>query len=158
VNRVGTEPEVLEIQMAEAASLLAETVAPVAPGAAVKGRLMSRVAAWQSLKPLADLHPYDSPWMHGGAPGVEIRQLFRDGQTGRSTMLVRMEPGATFPAHHHADDEQCYVLKGDIRWGDVVYEEGDFVVMAKNTTHPEIRSVTGNLLLIIAGKNEFVHA
>ncbi len=145
-----------EPDLDEFAELLASSVLPVTPAEAVRNRLMTRVADWNSLKPLADVRPYDSPWLDGGAPGVEIRQLFRDRQTGRTTMLVRMEAGAVFPAHHHADDEQCYVLRGDIRWGNVVYKEGDFVVMARDTTHPELRSEAGNLLLIIAGTNEFV--
>ena len=50
------------------------------------------------------------------------------------------------------------MIEGDIRWGELVYEKGDFVVMGKSTTHPEIRTETGNVLLIIAGRNEFVHA
>ena len=145
-------------EMAEAAALLAENVPLAAPSPAVKNRLMSRVAAWESLKPLADVRPYDGLWINGGAPGVDIRRLFRDKATGRTTMLLRMEPGVSFPAHYHHDDEQCYVLKGDVRWGDLVYEEGDFVAMAENTTHPVIHSAGGNLLLIIAGNNEFVHA
>jgi hypothetical protein len=43
-----------------------------------------------------------------------------------------------------------------VRWGDLVYEEGDFVVMAKESTHPRVHSVRGNLLLIMAGHNELV--
>jgi len=145
-------------EMAEAAALLAESVPRTTPSTAARSRLMSRVAAWEALKPLADVRPYDGLWINGGAPGVDIRRLFRDKATGRTTMLVRMEPGVSFPAHYHHDDEQCYILKGDVRWGDLVYEEGDFVAMSKNTTHPVIHSAGGNLLLIIAGNNEFVHA
>ena len=145
-------------EMNEASALLAETVPSVAPAARLKGRLMNRVADWQMLKPLADVRPRDGGWMSAGVPGVDRRKLFSDTQTGRTTMLLRMEPGVRFPAHFHHDDEQCYVLKGDIGWGEVMYREGDFVVMGKDTTHPEIHSVSGNLLLIISGHNEFVHA
>jgi hypothetical protein len=49
------------------------------------------------------------------------------------------------------------VLKGDIGWGDLVYEEGDFIVMGKGTKHPEIRTINGNLLLLISGRTEFDH-
>ena len=49
------------------------------------------------------------------------------------------------------------MLKGDIGWGDLVYEEGDFIVMAKHTKHPEIRTINGNLLLLISGRTEFDH-
>ncbi|MES1257962.1 MAG: cupin domain-containing protein [Acidobacteriota bacterium] len=145
-------------EMTEALALLSETVPRVPPAPAAKERLMSRVAAWQALRPLAEVRACDGAWISAGVPGVDLRPLFPDKQTGRTTMLMRMEPGASFPAHYHADDEQCYVLQGDIRWGPVAYEEGDFVVMAKHTTHPEIRSERGNLLLIIAGRNELIRA
>ena len=48
------------------------------------------------------------------------------------------------------------MLKGDIRFGELVYEEGDFVVMGKDTDHPEIHTVNGNLLLLVAGRTEFL--
>ena len=97
-------------------------------------------------------------WVSAGMPGVEIKQLFREDETGRSTYLLRMQPGVRIPAHFHHDTEQCLVLKGDIGWGDLVYEEGDFIVMGKGTKHPEIRTVHGNLLLLMSGRTEFLHA
>jgi len=142
--------------MENAAALLAGNVRPVTPSPDLKSRLLSRVSAWETLKPMADVRPHDGGWTSTGLPGVDMRKLFRDPQTGRTTLLLRMEPGVSFPAHHHGDDEQCLVLKGDIRFGDLVYEEGDFVVMGKSTTHPEIHTVGGNLLLLVAGHNEFV--
>ena len=48
-------------------------------------------------------------------------------------------------------------MKGDVCFGDLVYEEGDFVVMGKHTNHPEIHSVHGNVLLLVAGRTEFLH-
>lgn len=140
------------------AALLPHIVEPVAPPASLKQRLMTGVASYETLKPLADVRSYDSGWAGSGVPGVEIKRLFHDAHTGRTTLLLRMEPGARFPAHLHHDDEQCMVLRGDIGWGELVYREGDFVVMGKATTHPEIHTVEGNLLLIVAGKNEFARA
>ena len=139
-----------------AMSLLAGLTTPVSPARSLKARVMTRIAQYESLKPLADLRTYDGEWTAVGIPGVEIRNLFRDRSTGRTTMLVRMQPGVRFPSHLHHDDEQCLVIEGDIRWGELVYEKGDFVVMGKSTTHPEIHTETGNVLLIIAGRNEFV--
>ena len=54
---------------------------------------MTRIAQYETLKPLADVRPYDGEWMPIGVPGVEIRNLFQDRGTGRTTMLVRMQPG-----------------------------------------------------------------
>jgi anti-sigma factor ChrR (cupin superfamily) len=142
-------------EMTEAATLLAAAVAPQSPPPAVKTRLLSRVAAFEALRPVADVRQGEGDWRYAGLPGVEMKQLFHEAGTGRSTFLLRMEAGARLPAHHHGDLEQCLVLKGDIRWGDLVYEEGDFMVMGKDTAHPELHTINGNLLLLISGHNEY---
>jgi quercetin dioxygenase-like cupin family protein len=151
-------PPALVAVLREVASVIAESVTPVAPAPSLKSRLMSRVADYEALKPIADVRQYDGAWVSAGLPGVDIKTLFRDKGTGRTTMLVRMQPGARLPAHRHHDDEQCLVLRGDVRWREIVYQEGDFVVMGRESDHPEVHSVDGNLLLIIAGRNEYARA
>ena len=143
---------------AEAAALLAEAAAPAAPAPSVKSRLMARVEHYEIAKPVADIRHNEPAWMPYGLPGVEVKPLFIDKQTSRTTVLLRMAPGARLPSHRHHDVEQCLVIKGDIRFGELVYEEGDFVVMDKDTDHPEIHSVGGNILLLVAGRTEFLHA
>ena len=138
--------------------LVAEILRGVDPPPDLRQRLLDRIRQYETLKPLADVRSCDGSWSASGVPGVEIRNLFLDPETGRNTTLVRMAAGARFPAHRHNDSEQCLVLNGDIGWGELIYNEGDFVVMGKSTTHPEIRSVNGSLLLIVAGHNEFVSA
>lgn len=150
--------EELVNRMRQAASLLAESVAPIPPPPSLKDRLMKRIANYHTMKPLADVRSHDDTWKLSGIPGVDIKPLFKDKQTGISTYLLRMEPGSHLPAHYHHDVEQCLVLKGDIRWDELVYEEGDFVVMGKDTPHPELHTVYGNILLLMAGHNEFAHA
>jgi anti-sigma factor ChrR (cupin superfamily) len=151
-------PKSMVKELREAAWQVAEALEPVAPAPALKGRLMTRVAQFEQLKPVAEVRRNEEYWVNSGVPGVDIKQLFQEAETGRSTYLVRMEPGKRLPAHYHHDAEQCLVLKGDIAWGDIAYEEGDFVVMGKGTHHPEIHTVNGNLLLLISGHNEFGHA
>jgi anti-sigma factor ChrR (cupin superfamily) len=141
-----------------AAVLVAEAPGPVAPAPGLKARLMSRVAAYESVKPIADVRRNESAWLPYGAPGVDVKRLFKDDATGRTTVLLRMAPGSRLPAHHHHDVEQCLVVKGDVCFGDLVYEEGDFVVMGEGSDHPEIHSVHGNVLLLVAGRTEFLHA
>jgi hypothetical protein len=143
------------MDMQEAAALLAEAVPPVVPAPHVRERLLGRIAAFEQLRPIADVRRDEDTWIHSGMPGVDIKTLFQEPAIGRSTYLVRMQPGARLPGHRHGDIEQCLVLEGDIRWGDLAYEKGDFVVMDKGTEHPEIYTVHGNVLLLIAGHNEF---
>src|ERR1035441_3475022 len=107
-------PKQLVAEMREAAWLLAEAVAPVAPAPSLKGRMLARVAQFEQLKPLADVRRNEEHWVSGGMPGVDMKPLFQEEATGRSTYLLRMQPGVRIPAHHHHDVEQCLVLKGDI--------------------------------------------
>jgi quercetin dioxygenase-like cupin family protein len=153
-ERVHVPRELID-EMSEAAALLAEVVDPVPPPPSVREKLLTSAAKYEAVKPLAEVRVHDGAWTDAGAPGVHIKLLFQD-KKGNSTMLVRMAPGSRFPAHRHHDDEQCLVISGDLRWGDRVYEEGDFVVMGKATTHPEIRTINGNLMLVVAGHNERV--
>jgi anti-sigma factor ChrR (cupin superfamily) len=156
-SEAASVPKHLVAEMREAAWLLAESLTPIAPVPALKSRLLSRVAQFEQLKPLADVRRNEEHWVSAGMPGVDIKPLFQEGESGRSTYLLRMQPGVSLPAHFHHDTEQCLVLKGDIGWGDLVYEEGDFIVMGKNTKHPEIRTINGNLLLLISGRTDFDH-
>ena len=142
----------------EAARLLAESVTPVAPSAGLKERLLSRVVQFEDLKPAADIRRDEGEWLATEIDGVAIKKLFTDTQKRTATLLMRMEPGVRYPAHNHHGAEQCLVLKGDVRWGDLVYEEGDFLVMGKGSHHPEITTVHGSLLLLVSGGMEFVHA
>lgn len=139
-----------------AAAAIAAYVRPVAPPASLRARLLERVANFEAMKPAAEVRAYDEAWRPSGVEGVDLKLLFRDEAANRTTVLVRMAPGARYPVHRHHDDEQCLVLKGDIGWRDQIYREGDFVVTSRDSTHPEIWSEGGNLLLIVAGHNEFV--
>jgi anti-sigma factor ChrR (cupin superfamily) len=141
----------------ESAALLAQTVELVAPSAGLKDRLMARVAQYEAMKPLADVRRHEDTWAPY-LPGVDVKLLFHDAETQRRTILLRMQPGAKLPRHRHHDDEQCLVVSGDIRWGELVYEQGDFVVVGRDTTHEELHTVHGNVLLLIAGKTEYLPA
>lgn len=157
-SEAASAPQQLVAEMHEAAWLLAAGLEPVTPAPSLKSRVLARVAQFEQLKPLADVRRNEEHWVSAGMPGVDIKPLFEDKETGRSTYLMRMQPGTRLPAHHHHDAEQCLVLKGDIGWGDLVYEEGDFIAMGKGTKHPEIYTVQGNLLLLVAGRTEFLNA
>jgi anti-sigma factor ChrR (cupin superfamily) len=150
--------EELFLELPEAVRLLAESVTPVSPPPGLKDRLLARVAQFEQLKPAADVRRDEGDWVPAEVPGIAVKQLFTDTHKRTATLLLRMDAGARYPAHNHHGAEQCLVLKGDVRWGDLVYEEGDFLVMGKGSHHPEITTVHGNLLLLVSGGMEFVHA
>ncbi|HEX7440382.1 MAG TPA: cupin domain-containing protein [Caldimonas sp.] len=66
------------------------------------------------LGPLASrvVRPDDMPWEPIRYPGVYVKTLMLDKQSGLLTVLLRMDPGAELPDHEHALTEQTYVLEG----------------------------------------------
>lgn len=58
--------------------------------------------------------PIISPdWQEAG-PGISYQVLARDPERERVSMLVRLSPGASYPAHTHAGVEELYLLDGEL--------------------------------------------
>lgn len=84
-------------------------------------------------------------WMAFGSQ-VQIKMLHSDGRY--HSVLLRMAPGASLPAHSHGDDEECMVLEGEAYLGDIRVKAGDYHLAPKGSHHGEIRSDTGALLFL----------
>ncbi len=81
-------------------------------------------------------------------PGVSIRVLSRDAESGGMAVLTRIEAGATIPAHWHTKaDETVYVLEGDFVEAGVSYGPGTFFAGKAGTTHGPHHSVGGCTVL-----------
>jgi anti-sigma factor ChrR (cupin superfamily) len=89
---------------------------------------------------------------HAMVPGVVAKRLYAEGAGGNAAMLVRMEAGAQFPPHWHADVEHCYVLEGDLHFGDLVLGPGDYQCAMASTTHITSHTDTGCMVLIVASQ------
>jgi anti-sigma factor ChrR (cupin superfamily) len=132
----------------ETAEKLLLAAEPVEPDPGLEARLFARIgAAPVDAAPVCaapKIVRSDQGQWRTVAPGVCTRLLHEE-----RTMLVRMEPGSRLPAHPHAFEEQCLVLEGAIEDGDGnKASAGDFVVMAKGSTHPPIFSEAGALFLV----------
>lgn len=88
-------------------------------------------------------------WEPTSVVGVSSRALFVDVENDRATMLFKIEPGASYPAHRHHGQEECFVLQGDLRIGAVTMVEGDYQFAAAGSEHPE-QSTTGGCVLLIS--------
>jgi anti-sigma factor ChrR (cupin superfamily) len=60
------------------------------------------------------------PWKPSAWPGVDIKVLMEDPETGLTTSLTRFAPGAVLPMHEHVALEQSWVIQGRL-----VDEEGE---------------------------------
>jgi len=81
------------------------------------------------------------PWRVTAFPGVEIKVLMEDKESGLMTSITRMAPGAVLPLHEHVGIEQTYVLEGrlvdeegEVRSGEYVWRPAGSVPVA---TAPE---------------------
>ena len=88
------------------------------------------------------------------APLVEMKLLYKDNIQQCRTFLLRMQPGASLPAHDHPANEECMVLEGEVMLGDVVARAGDYHLAPKGLPHGAITSKTGALLFLRAGITE----
>jgi len=80
--------------------------------------------------------------------GVERKMLWSAGPNGRVTFLVRVAPGAKIMAHEHHDDEECYVVSGDVTFDTLTLKAGDYHLARRGIPHAQGSSANGCLLLV----------
>ena len=83
--------------------------------------------------------------------GLEKKHLFRDEAKGVESFILRYAPGTQVSGHVHTSVEECFLLEGDLRLGDVDMKPGDFHAALPGTEHGAGLSVGGALLLIRVG-------
>src|SRR5918992_228460 len=75
------------------------------------------------------------PWRATRHRGIHLHFLRRDEATGDATVLIRMEPGCSYPAHRHVGPEEVLVLQGGYRDGRGVHRAGDYVLNDAGSAH-----------------------
>lgn len=122
----------------------------VEPPAYIFDRIKERIAA--EAKPLAGsitVRAGEGRWKPLCA-GIERKLLWHDRDNKRITFLIRAQPGSLFPAHQHDDDEEAYVLSGDLSLDDLVLNAGDYHLARPGVRHPVGRTRGGCMLLVTA--------
>lgn len=88
--------------------------------------------------------PLDEP----GVSGVYVKVLRFDATARRApTILLKFDPGATYPGHNHPGGEEIFVLEGDIRLGKDRLHAGDYLYTAPGNIHA-VQSETGCVVLV----------
>ena len=86
------------------------------------------------------------PWEKTRFPGVEIKVLMQDAETGMTTSLTRLAPGAELPDHTHVGIEQTFVLEGTLEDSEGAVTSGNFVWRPAGSRH--VASSTDGCLLL----------
>lgn len=117
---------------------------PAERAAMLKSRVLSRAKAAQTPQ-LDTIHSGEGEWKPF-LPRIAIKVLRRE--AGIQTYLLRLDPGAALLPHEHPEDEECIVLEGQVRIGDVVASQGDYHLAPKGVDHSAIVSDQGALLFL----------
>lgn len=88
----------------------------------------------------------DLPWKPTPTPGIDMKILLQDKDTGLLTALFRWEPGTSLALHEHVEIEQTYVLEGSIVDDEGEVRAGDYVWRPKGNRHLA-RSPNGALVI-----------
>jgi hypothetical protein len=83
-------------------------------------------------------------------PGVTVKRLFVDAARDRVTMIVRMAPGSSYPAHFHGGAEECFVIEGDLAAGPLRLRAGDYERAGRGSLHPVQATESGCVLFIVS--------
>lgn len=86
------------------------------------------------------------PWQPTDYPGVDIKVLMKDEDSGLLTALFLWAPGSELPLHEHVEIEQTYVLEGSLEDDEGVATAGQFVWCPANSRHIA-RAPNGALVL-----------
>lgn len=79
--------------------------------------------------------PAEATWQATDAPGFWLKPLLDDRQSGLSTALMKIDPGAYADWHAHQELEQILVLEGSFHDQDQEISAGGYVVRAPGASH-----------------------
>lgn len=128
-------------------------IAPVAPPATLRARVLERVRATALIPDGAPIRS-DQAWKTL-MPGIEIKILMIDERARTKSFLLRAQPGASLPGHAHSGYEECLVLDGEFTMGDTTLRAGDFLLGVPDRPHPEAHTRTGALVYLRASLDDY---
>jgi anti-sigma factor ChrR (cupin superfamily) len=86
------------------------------------------------------------PWKPTPTPGIDMKVLLQDKESGLLTALFRWAPGTSLDLHEHMEIEQTWVLSGAIVDDEGEVREGNYVWRPAGNRHLA-RSPEGALVL-----------
>jgi anti-sigma factor ChrR (cupin superfamily) len=143
----------LELPLAELAAAGIDSPRPE-----LKARILAAIADRAAIPPVPTGFSFklasDEDWLPHPVPGIRMRVLALTAE--RATLLLDVEPGARFPAHHHGGDEECYVLSGTVWACGRKMGPGDFHHADGGSDHGELWTDDGCRVLLVVAPEDFL--
>lgn len=136
---------------------LATRASGPAPRPSVRARLMARIAVSDDAPvPRGFRLRFDAEddWQPHPVPGIRMKVLSVNQRNGYATLLLDVEPGTRFPAHHHDGDEECFVVSGSVHTLGRRLGPGDFIHADAGTDHAELYTEEGARVILIVPPEE----
>jgi anti-sigma factor ChrR (cupin superfamily) len=127
------------------------------PTASLRTRLALRIGEETGNEPVLPPAPrWSEPEWEQVAPGIECKLLATDAERHRVSMLVRLAPGACYPAHTHADAEELHLLDGELWIDGRKLLPGDYSHGAPGAADERIWSETGCTCLLVTSTKDIL--
>jgi ChrR Cupin-like domain len=125
------------------------------PSTSLQARLALRIAAETCKEPvLPRPTAWSEPEWEQVAPGIQCKLLATDTERHRVSMLVRLAPGASYPAHTHAGVEELHLLDGELWIDGRKLLPGDYNYGAPGAGDEQVWSETGCTCVLITSTRD----
>ena len=125
------------------------------PTTSLQARLAGRIAEETGKPPvLPAARQWSEPEWEQVASGIECKLLATDTERHRVSMLVRLAPGASYPAHTHADTEELHLLDGELWIDERKLFAGDYNYGAPGAGDDRVWTETGCTCLLITSTKD----
>ena len=125
------------------------------PTTSLQGRLALRIAEETGKQPvLPPARQWSEPEWEQVAPGIECKLLATDTERHRVSMLVRLAPGASYPAHTHAGEEELHLLDGELWIDGRKLVPGDYNFGAPGAGDKRVWSETGCTCVLVTSTKD----
>ncbi len=145
-----------------AAALVHLAPAGKSPPAALRARLLEQITRTpQAPRPGAPspvpparpgfhfIRPDEGEWMPTPIPGIRMKVLSVNRDTGYWVVKAELAAGACYPQHHHRGTEDLFIVSGDLHNEGRVLGPGDFLHAEPGTHHGELYSPGGCVALLV---------
>jgi anti-sigma factor RsiW len=127
------------------------------PSTSMQARLALRIAEETGRQPVP---PPPRQWLEPEweqvAPGIECKLLAADVERHRVSMLVRLAPGASYPAHTHVDVEELHLLDGELWIDERKLLPGDYNYGAPGASDQRVWSETGCTCVLVTSSKDML--
>ena len=147
----------------DSAGELALAAEPLAPPPALKKKVLAGIdrliqsenrAVIFEAPGIKALHPEAIDWNRTPLPGISIKTLRDAAEDENRTLLVKMEPGTTYPTHRHKQREELFLIEGDLSLEGKTMGPGDYCFAEPESAHQTIKTASGAVFLVMHSKSD----